>query len=323
MASSRTTRLALAGTVLLWAVAFPAIKVGLDGFDVAGLSILRLLVAAGALALVAPLLGVRRPRVRDLGWVALCGASGMSAYQLLLNWGEVHVPAGTASLLISVAPVFSVLLAAGFLGERVGVRVGIGSLVAVGGSALIALSGGEVGYSAAAWVVLAAAAVQGLYHAASRPLLARYTPLEVACYATWSGALFLSPLAPAALGDIPSAGPGPVLAIGFLGLLPSALGFVLWGYAVSRSTMSTATAALYLVPVVAIAVSFGWLGELPTAFEIVGGLVSMAGVAIIQGVGRRRVGGLTADLGGFPGRRARRQAPGPVLDGYSVRPEAA
>jgi drug/metabolite transporter (DMT)-like permease len=282
MASTRTTRLALAGTVLLWAVAFPAIKVGLDGFDVAGLSILRLLVAAGALALVAPLLGVRRPRVRDLGWVALCGASGMSAYQLLLNWGEVHVPAGTASLLISVAPVFSVLLAAGFLGERVGVRVGIGSVVAVGGSALIALSGGEVGYSVAAWVVLAAAAVQGLYHAASRPLLARYTPLEV-----------------------PSAGPGPVLAVGFLGLLPSALGFVLWGYAVSRSTMSTATAALYLVPVVAIAVSFGWLGERPTVFEIVGGLVCMSGVAIIQGVGRRRGGRPTADLVGLPGRRAR------------------
>jgi drug/metabolite transporter (DMT)-like permease len=34
----------------------------------------------------------------------------------------------------------------------------------------------------------------------------------------------------------------------FLGLLPSAVGFVTWGYAVARFTVTVATAALYLVP---------------------------------------------------------------------------
>ena len=71
------------------------------GLGVAGLSIARLVVASAALALVAPVLGVRRPARRDLPQIALCGATGMSAYQLLLNWGEVHVAAGTASLLIA------------------------------------------------------------------------------------------------------------------------------------------------------------------------------------------------------------------------------
>ncbi|MFD5753904.1 EamA family transporter, partial [Streptomyces sp. NPDC127044] len=50
--------------------------------------------------------------------ITLCGATGMTAYQVLLNWGEVHVEAGTASLLIAIAPVFSVLLGSVFLGER-------------------------------------------------------------------------------------------------------------------------------------------------------------------------------------------------------------
>lgn len=36
----------------------------------------------------------------------------MSGYQLLLNFGEVHVSAGTTSQLVSVAPIFSVLFAA-------------------------------------------------------------------------------------------------------------------------------------------------------------------------------------------------------------------
>jgi drug/metabolite transporter (DMT)-like permease len=281
-------RLALGTTALLWAAAFPAIKVGLAGFGVGGLSFLRLLVASVALALVAPLLGVRRPAARDLPLIALCGAAGMSAYQLLLNWGEVEVPAGTASLLVVLAPLFSVLLAAAFLGERLTARTLLGSAVALGGAALIALSGGDTGYTAAAWVVLGAAFVQGTYHVASKPLLVRYSAVEVACYATWSGTLFLLPLAPSALAQVGSAGVGASLGVAFLGLLPSAVGFVVWGYAVSRSTVAAATAALYLVPVLALAVSFGWLGEVPTATELLGGLVGVLGVVLLRS-GRRRV----------------------------------
>ncbi|MDT7682010.1 MAG: terminal-alkyne amino-acid exporter [Pseudonocardiales bacterium] len=273
---------ALALTVVLWACAFPAIRVGVAGYGVAALSVLRLGVASVALGLAAPLLRVRLPRRADLPLIALCGLAGMSAYQLLLNWGEVAVPAGTASLLVSTAPVFSVLLAYLFLGERLGRLKLVGSAVALAGSAVIALAGGDAHYASAAWLVLAAAVVQGVYHCACKPLLRRYTGLEVACYAMWAGTLFLLPLAPAAIGRIASAPIGATVSVVFLGLLPSAVGFVTWGYAVARFTVTVATAALYLVPVVALAVAFGWLGERPRLIELVGGLVSIAGVALIH-----------------------------------------
>ncbi len=286
MTAHRLTLLALGTTVVLWASAFPAIKVGLAGHGVAGLSFLRLSVAAVALVLVAPWTGVRLPRARDLPLIAVCGAAGMASYQLLLNWGELHVPAGTASLIIAVAPVFSVLLAAAVLHERMTLRTSIGSAVALAGSAVIALSGGQGGSSTAAWVVLGAAVVQGVYHAATKPLLRRYSAVEVACYATWAGTLFLVPLAPGAFAGVPGAGMTANLAVVFLGVFPSAIGFVVWGYAVTRSTVSGATAALYLVPVVAVAVSFGWLAEVPTVVEIVGGAISIAGVVVLRSGGR-------------------------------------
>jgi hypothetical protein len=69
----------------------------------AGLAVARLAVASAALALVAPVLGVRRPRARDLPLIAVCGLAGMTGYQLLLNAGERVVPAGTASLLVATA----------------------------------------------------------------------------------------------------------------------------------------------------------------------------------------------------------------------------
>jgi drug/metabolite transporter (DMT)-like permease len=282
---------ALALTVVLWACAFPAIRVGVAGYGVAALSVLRLGVASVALGLAAPLLRVRLPRRADLPLIALCGLAGMSAYQLLLNWGEVAVPAGTASLLVSTAPVFSVLLAYLFLGERLGRLKLVGSAVALAGSAVITLAGGDAHYASAAWVVLAAAVVQGVYHCACKPLLRRYTGLEVACYAMWAGTLFLLPLAPAAIGRVASAPITATASVVFLGLLPSAVGFVTWGYAVARFTVAVATAALYLVPVVALAVASGWLGERPRPIELVGGLVSIVGVALIH-------------LGSRPGRRA-------------------
>src|SRR5689334_10136563 len=109
--------IAVAVTVVLWASAFAAIRAALEGFTAIELSVLRLLVASLALAVVAPRLGLRRPRRRDVPALVAAGALGMSAYQLLLNYGEVSVTAGTASLLVSMGPIFVAVLAAVFLRE--------------------------------------------------------------------------------------------------------------------------------------------------------------------------------------------------------------
>jgi len=279
------TLLALAATVLLWASAFPAIRVALRGYDYADLSFLRLAVASLVLAAVAPLARVRRPARRDLPRIVLVGALGMSAYQLLLNWGEVHVPAGTASMIVAVAPAISALLAAVFLRERLTPARIAGSAVALAGAALIAVAGGATGYTTAAWAVVAAAAVQAAYHLGIKPLLRTYTGLEVAAYAMWAGTALLLPLAPKAIGAALHAPSGALPAAVYLGALPSAAGFVVWGYAVARLTVTAATAALYLVPAATLAVAYLWLGERPYPVELLGGLLTIAGVAL---VGRRR-----------------------------------
>lgn len=73
---------------MLWASAFPAIRVGVDGLGLAALSFLRLSIASIALVAVAPFTGVRLPHRRDLPLIAVCGLAGMTAYQVLLNWGR-------------------------------------------------------------------------------------------------------------------------------------------------------------------------------------------------------------------------------------------
>jgi drug/metabolite transporter (DMT)-like permease len=278
-------RLAAATTVLLWASAFPAISVAVRGLGPAGLVVARLVIASAALALAAPLLGVRRPQARDLPLIALCGLAGMTGYQLLLNAGERVVPAGTASLLVATAPVYATLLAVVFLGERPGRRWWAGSAVALAGVTVIAVAHG-LGFGAWALVVLAAAVLQGIFHAAQKPLLARYTGFEVTAYAMWAGTVFILPWSGTLVAALPRAGAGAIGAAVFLGLAPSALGFATWAYALARMDVGQATTSLYLVPAAAIVISLIWLGQVPGPVELAGGAIALAGVALAGRRGR-------------------------------------
>lgn len=275
--------------MVAWASAFAAIRVGLRGFGVAGLSLARLTVASSALALAAPFIGVRKPYRSDLPMIGLCGIVGMAAYQLLLNWGEVSVPAGTASLLVAVAPVFSVLLAVAFIGERITPLKIVGSIIAISGAGVIAIAGGDMRYTTSAWIVLAAAVVQGTYHFATKPLLSVYTAVEVVCYSMWAGTAFLAPLFPFMVHGFETASRPEVASAVYLGLIPSASGFVAWGYAGARLSVTSLTAALYLVPPVSLVIAYFWLHETPSKWALVGGGLGIIGVALINKRRRRKM----------------------------------
>jgi drug/metabolite transporter (DMT)-like permease len=306
--NTKPAAFAAAGTVLLWASAFPAITVAVRGLGPAGLAVARLAVASAALAVAAPWMGgrgkapwmggrgkagrmgVRRPRPRDLPLIALCGLAGMTGYQLLLNAGERVVPAGTASLLVATAPVYASLLAVAFLGERATRRRWAGSAVALAGTALIAASHG-LGFGTSALIVLAAAVLQAIFHTAQKPLLARYTSFEVTAYAMWAGTVFILPwtgsLLRALWGAGAHAGGAAIGSAVFLGLAPSAAGFVLWAYAMARMDVGRVTVSLYLVPAAAIGISLVWLGQVPGPAELTGGAIALAGVVLASSGGSR------------------------------------
>lgn len=128
------------GVVVLWASAVPAIQVAAPALGAVGLSFVRLAVASTALVIFACVARIRLPRMRDLGWIVAAGFFGMTAYQLLLNESELCVNASTASIIVAAAPLMSVAMARVLFSERVHPVTVVGSVIALGGVAVVCLS---------------------------------------------------------------------------------------------------------------------------------------------------------------------------------------
>ena len=164
-----------------------------------------------------------------------------------------------------------------------------GSAVALAGTAVIAASHG-LGFGASALIVLAAAVLQAIFHTAQKPLLARYTGFEVTAYAMWAGTAFILPWTGSLLRALPQAGEPAIASAVFLGLAPSAAGFVLWAYAMARLDVGRVTLSLYLVPAAAIVIALAWLGQVPGPAELGGGAIALAGVILASRKRRARAG---------------------------------
>ena len=272
---------ALAATVVLWASAFAAIREAVRTLGWEHLSFLRLALAAVVLGALAAYRRVGRPARRDLPLLVLCALSGMTVYQVLLNAGEVTVPAATASLLVNVSPIFTALLAQALLGERLRPMGWLGVGIGFAGATIIAVAaGGGVHLSSGALLVLGAALAQATFFVSQKALLVRYGSLAVTAWAMGLGAAMALPLAPGLPGDLASAPPGALIAVAFLAFGASGLGFLAWAYAVARVDVTAAASTLYAVAPVAALVGWVALGEVPSSMTAVGGAIALAGVAI-------------------------------------------
>jgi drug/metabolite transporter (DMT)-like permease len=291
------TWLAIAGVLLLWSSAFAGIRAGLrltasgvvgpDGYGPGELALLRFGTASGVLALYALITRMRLPARSDLPRIGLAGFLGISVYHVALNFGEVSVQAGAASMLIAAGPIFTALLSVIFLKERLSIIGWGGILLAFAGVSLIALGGGRgLRFSPGALLILLAAAVAAAFSILSKLSFRRYTPLEFSCYSIWAGTLPLLIFLPGLLRCLPTAAPPATLAVLYLGIFPAAIAYVLWNQALARMPASLLSSFLYLSPVLASCIAWVWLGERPSLLTLAGGAIAILGVILVQTKGQ-------------------------------------
>jgi drug/metabolite transporter (DMT)-like permease len=295
---------AVAVTMVLWSSAFVAIRYVGAHFHPGALALGRLLVGAGALALLLRSRGQTvAPRAAWPGIVGV-GVFWFGLYTVALNWGEKYTDAGTAAMVAGLGPILAALLGVWWLKEGFSPRLVAGLGIAFAGSALVGIASSDGGRSVKG-VVLCVLAATGyaIGVVCQKRALAAASALQVTCFGCAVGAAVCMPFAGQLVGDLAHAPASAILAMIFLGLLPTTVGFWTWAYALSHSTVGVLGSTAYLVPVLAVLFSWALLGQVPAPLAYLGGALCLVGIA----VSRRRPHPAGPDHGDEPESAARQR----------------
>ena len=271
-------------TVVLWASAFVGIRAAGEDLSPGALSLGRLAVGSALLGVFVLLQRGRLPGRRDWPGIVVCGVLWFGLYNLALNAAEQRVDAGTAAMLVNIGPILIALLAGWLLREGFPRALVAGCAVAFAGAVVIGLATSErgVGASWGAVLCVAAAAFYAGGVVAQKPLLSRASALHVTWLAATVGLVVCLPFAATLADEVGDADASSIAWMVYLGVFPTAIGFLTWAYALSRTTAGRMGATTYLVPPIAILVGWALLGESPEAFAFLGGALCLGGVVITR-----------------------------------------
>lgn len=275
----------------IWGASFLFMRISAPDFGPVPLVAFRMTVAGLALA---PVFMRREARdtLRTHWWQLLVsGVVGTALAFVLLSWATLTLSAGFTSLMNSSVPIFSAIIAASWLGERLRTAQILG--LALGVLGVMVLVWGKLNFdqSGRGWPILAcltACLCYGFGASWMKRHLQNVPPLIASSGSLLGAGLVLVPVA---LTRLPATPPSPVswFSAGALALVCTALAFILFFKLIQRSGATVATSVTFLIPFFGI--FWGWLvlDEILTLQMIAGLLITLLGTGLITGVvGRRK-----------------------------------
>jgi drug/metabolite transporter (DMT)-like permease len=278
----------------IWGWSFLFIKVAGEGLTPTTVAWTR--IALGAGVLYAVLYGQRRRVPVDrasLRHYAVVTIAGNIVPFTLLAWGEQHITSALTAVLNASTPLFTALFAAIGLAERLrpvqiaGLALGVVGVAVAAGVGASDLEGSS---TAGALAAIFAGAGYGVAFVYMRRHLVSYPPIVAATGQLATGALLLFPVAAATsvAGGV-SLTPTRVASILLLGVLGTGVAYVLNYRIIADIGATKASLVTYIIPVVAVVVGILVLDEPFEARLLVGGALTVAGIAAVNHRPRVRV----------------------------------
>lgn len=278
----------LLGVATIWGSSYLWIELGLRGLDPGVVAVVRLSLGLAAV-LVVP--ASRRPIAReDRRRVVALGVGWITLPMVLFPYAQsLGVPSSLVGMLNGAMPLLATLFAAALLrrppGRRqlAGVTLGLVGLLLIAAPKVVLADAVSIGVM----MILFSMSVNALFASVLVPLQQRYGALPVLRLAMTTALVVTSPFGVYGLTrSTPTM--TSVLAMLPLGLLSTGLAFVMWATLVGRAGATRGSVVSYLVPVVAIVLGVGVLGEVVSRLELSGMGLVLLGAWLITGREPRR-----------------------------------
>ncbi|MET4703902.1 DMT family transporter [Frigoribacterium sp. UYMn621] len=279
---STSVLIAIVVTLLAWSSAFIVIRGVAPHFAGGSLAFARLLVGTVVLSLL--LIGHRwvRPTVREWVLIVVFGLSWFAAYNVALNISEQSLDAGTTAMIVGIGPVLIALGAGVFLGDGIPRWLAIGAGIAFLGVVLIGISSGitRIGDGAGVIWAIVAAVTYAIGVICQKPVLRRLPNRQVTFLGCAVGAVACLPFTGGLIHDLSRAPVTSILGAVYLGVVPTAIAFSTWAYALSKMSAGPLAVTTYIVPTLVVVEALLFFREVPAPLAIVGGVVCLVGVAV-------------------------------------------
>jgi drug/metabolite transporter (DMT)-like permease len=278
----------------IWGWSFLLIKVILEGAPPAFVAWGRITLGAAVLAVFLRRAGERLPDRRYWGHLLVLGLAMSIGPFTLIAWGEQRIASALAAVLNACTPLFAAAFAAWLLRERLrrpqlaGLVVGLLGVAVVAGLGSRDLAGSSLLGTLA--VVLATAGY-GFGFAYAHRFTQGLSALQLSIGQLLAGTVVLAPVAAAEVtGGQVDLTPRRLACLLLLGGLGTGYAYLLNYRTLQESGATVASLVTYLIPIVGVAAGVLVLGEAFSWRLIGGGLVIVAGIALVQGrlLGPRR-----------------------------------
>jgi drug/metabolite transporter (DMT)-like permease len=285
MPRSSITPLAAFVVAFAWSGGWIAGKLGVTSAPPLEFSAVRFVIATVALAAIAL---ATRTRMSSGGLmpIVLSAVFGYLGYNAFVFVGLTMAPASDAALIVPTTIPVLTAIAASFVGERLSSTKIAGFILASLGAALVIAAGQNGGEVSGRRLIgdvlmLAGAVCWAIYTTLGTVTLRSRSPLAVVTLATPIGALLLLPFGFLEQGyrDLGSWNAGVWLDTLYLALVTVG-SFTLFYWVVRRVGAGIAAMSSYFVPIVTLAMAVVFLGDRPQPWQLVGGVVILAGVRV-------------------------------------------
>jgi drug/metabolite transporter (DMT)-like permease len=269
---SRRALLLFAATSVIWGSSFLFIRVAVEHLPPSAVVFGRTVLGA---AFLVPL-AVRARAFRGLRPVvvpiAVVTVLDMAAPTFLTAWGEQHISSSVAGILTATDPLFTAVLALWLIRSEVPGRKRLAGLV-IGFAGVIALLGIDFRGSAVELLAAGAVLLGALGYAGAALIYRRWLPdvPAIGVTALMTAISSLAFLAPAVVNlprQVPPA--SSILALATLGIVNTGVAYWLFYLLIDQAGAATASVITYVMPVVALFLGVGLLGEQLTTGAIAG-----------------------------------------------------